>query len=89
MIAGFVGNFLGMCNLIVKGVLGVIFMMWLRWTLPRLRIDQVYDDLPEILRAVGLDHAGRHDGFDVRSCAAGYSRQPANTTAVSERQPPH
>ena len=30
-----------MCNLIVKGVLGVIFMMWLRWTLPRLRIDQV------------------------------------------------
>ena len=38
---GFIGNFLGMCNLIVKGVLGVIFMMWLRWTLPRLRIDQV------------------------------------------------
>ena len=37
----FIGNFLGMCNLIVKGVLGVIFMMWLRWTLPRLRIDQV------------------------------------------------
>ena len=30
-----------MCSLIVKGVLGVIFMMWLRWTLPRLRIDQV------------------------------------------------
>ncbi len=41
MITGFVGNFLGMCNLVVKGVLGVIFMMWLRWTLPRLRIDQV------------------------------------------------
>ena len=41
LITGFVGNFLGMCNLIVKGVLGVIFMMWLRWTLPRLRIDQV------------------------------------------------
>ncbi len=40
-ITGFIGNFLGMCGLIVKGVLGVIFMMWLRWTLPRLRIDQV------------------------------------------------
>jgi len=40
-IAVFIGNFVGMCNLIAKGVLGVIFMMWLRWTLPRLRIDQV------------------------------------------------
>ena len=40
-VAGFLGNFLGMCNLVVKGFLGVIFMMWLRWTLPRLRIDQV------------------------------------------------
>ena len=28
-------------QLVVKGFLGVIFMMWLRWTLPRLRIDQV------------------------------------------------
>jgi len=41
LVAGQIGNFLGMCGLIVKGVLGVIFMMWLRWTLPRLRIDQV------------------------------------------------
>jgi NADH-quinone oxidoreductase subunit H len=40
-ITGFLGNCLGVCNLIIKGVLGVIFMMWLRWTLPRLRIDQV------------------------------------------------
>jgi len=38
---GFLGNCLGCTNLIIKGVLGVIFMMWLRWTLPRLRIDQV------------------------------------------------
>jgi NADH-quinone oxidoreductase subunit H len=40
-LAGFLGNCLGCANLIVKGFLGVIFMMWLRWTLPRLRIDQV------------------------------------------------
>jgi hypothetical protein len=41
LVTGFIGNFLGMCSFIVKGLLGVIFMMWLRWTLPRLRIDQV------------------------------------------------
>jgi NADH-quinone oxidoreductase subunit H len=40
-LAEYAGNFLGMCNLLAKGYLGVIFMMWLRWTLPRLRIDQV------------------------------------------------
>ena len=37
----FVGNCFAAANLIVKGYLGVTFMMWLRWTLPRLRIDQV------------------------------------------------
>ena len=40
-LAGYLGNLLGCCNLIFKGVLGVTFMIWLRWTLPRLRIDQV------------------------------------------------
>ena len=35
------GNLLGMFNLVAKGVLGVTFMIWVRWTLPRLRIDQV------------------------------------------------
>ena len=39
--AGWLGNLLGMCNFIAKAVLGVVFMIWLRWTLPRLRIDQV------------------------------------------------
>ena len=32
---------LGTLNVIVKGVVGVTVMMWVRWTLPRLRIDQV------------------------------------------------
>ena len=38
---GYAANLLGMCNFIFKCVAGVLCMMWLRWTLPRLRIDQV------------------------------------------------
>jgi NADH-quinone oxidoreductase subunit H len=38
---GFAGNVLGASNLIFKGIVGVTVMMWVRWTLPRLRIDQV------------------------------------------------
>jgi NADH-quinone oxidoreductase subunit H len=40
-VATYVGNLMGMCNMLAKGVAGVTVMMWLRWTLPRLRIDQV------------------------------------------------
>jgi NADH-quinone oxidoreductase subunit H len=38
---GIAGNVLGTLNVIFKGVVGVTVMMWVRWTLPRLRIDQV------------------------------------------------
>ncbi len=34
-------NVLGCLNFVVKASLAVIAMMWVRWTLPRLRIDQV------------------------------------------------
>jgi NADH-quinone oxidoreductase subunit H len=34
-------NLLGFANFLLKVYVGVTFMMWLRWTLPRLRIDQV------------------------------------------------
>ena len=38
---GFAGNVLGTLNVLAKGFIGVTVMMWIRWTLPRLRIDQV------------------------------------------------
>jgi NADH-quinone oxidoreductase subunit H len=37
----YIGSLLGCTNLIFKAVLGVTVMIWIRWTLPRLRIDQV------------------------------------------------
>jgi NADH-quinone oxidoreductase subunit H len=40
-LAGYFGNLLGCLNVIFKGCIGVSVMMWVRWTLPRLRIDQV------------------------------------------------
>ena len=39
--AAYVVRLLGLANLMGKATLGVLFMMWIRWTLPRLRIDQV------------------------------------------------
>ena len=40
-LAGYVGNLLGATNLIIKASLGVTVMIWVRWSFPRLRIDQV------------------------------------------------
>jgi NADH-quinone oxidoreductase subunit H len=40
-IASYLSNLVGMLNMMFKCVFGVTFMMWVRWTLPRLRIDQV------------------------------------------------
>ena len=37
----YLANLMGCVNFIFKGCVGVTVMMWIRWTLPRLRIDQV------------------------------------------------
>lgn len=37
----YLSSLIGCANFIFKGVIGVIVMIWVRWTLPRLRIDQV------------------------------------------------
>ncbi len=39
--SGYLSNLLGMFNFVLKAVIGVTLMIWVRWTLPRLRIDQV------------------------------------------------
>ena len=39
--AHFVCQLIGLLNLLFKGSVGVCVMIWVRWTLPRLRIDQV------------------------------------------------
>ena len=36
-----IANLMGCVNFVVKAFLGVTVMIWVRWTLPRLRIDQV------------------------------------------------
>ena len=40
-VAAYVGNLFGMVGFLAKATAGVLIMMWARWTLPRLRIDQV------------------------------------------------
>ena len=37
----YLANLAGCLNFLLKGVVGVVVMVWVRWTLPRLRIDQV------------------------------------------------
>ena len=39
--AHYLVRLIGCGNLLLKATLGVLLMMWVRWTLPRLRIDQV------------------------------------------------
>jgi NADH-quinone oxidoreductase subunit H len=40
-ITGYLADLAGCLNFVLKSTIGVTVMMWVRWTLPRLRIDQV------------------------------------------------
>ena len=40
-LGGYLANLIGMTNFLLKTIAFVTLMMWVRWTLPRLRIDQV------------------------------------------------
>ena len=40
-LTGYLASLAGCLNVLFKGLVGVCVMMWVRWTLPRLRIDQV------------------------------------------------
>ena len=40
-VLAYIGNLIGLLNFLLKACFGIIVMMWARWTLPRLRIDQV------------------------------------------------
>ena len=40
-LSGYVANLAGCLNFVLKAVVGVTVMIWVRWTFPRLRIDQV------------------------------------------------
>lgn len=41
VVLGYLGDLLGVANILFKGIFGVTVMIWVRWSLPRLRIDQV------------------------------------------------
>ena len=61
MFTGYLAALAGCIELSHQGVIGVCVMMWIRWTLPRLRIDQVITDLPEVLHADRRRHVPRRD----------------------------
>ncbi|QDS98717.1 NADH-quinone oxidoreductase subunit NuoH [Adhaeretor mobilis] len=83
----YLGSLIGAANLIGKATFGVCVMMWIRWTLPRLRIDQVMATCLKyctpiaatmFLGAVLWQYNLPHRNF------FGLSDRPAATYAVSE-----
>jgi NADH-quinone oxidoreductase subunit H len=86
-VAGYFGNFLGLLNVLFKGVIGVSVMMWVRWTLPRLRIDQVLTTCLKYCTPISavmfLGAAFWQYQFPHRNFF-GLTKAPAATYAVSE-----
>ena len=81
---------LGTLNIITKGVVGVTVMMWVRWTLPRLRIDQVITTCLKycvpIAAVMFLGATWWQYAMPNRSCF-GIFEVPANVYELAERWP--
>jgi NADH-quinone oxidoreductase subunit H len=86
-VAHFVCQLAGLINVLTKGVIGVCVMMWIRWTLPRLRIDQVMTTCLKyctpISAAMFLGAALWHFWLPDRNFF-GITAAPAATYALSE-----
>jgi NADH-quinone oxidoreductase subunit H len=85
--AHFVCQLAGLLNLLAKGFVGVSVMMWVRWTLPRLRIDQVMTTCLKYCTPVSavmfLGAALWHASWPDRNFF-GLTSAPATTYAISE-----
>jgi NADH-quinone oxidoreductase subunit H len=102
-LTGYLANLAGCANFIGKTVLGVTVMMWVRWTLPRLRIDQVIAMCWKycvpiaavcfvgalMWRTFGLPTPNTIHRLEVREAwAATLTDAPAGTTAATGRPSP-
>jgi NADH-quinone oxidoreductase subunit H len=87
VVAHFVCQLLGLMNTLLKGFIGVSVMMWVRWTLPRLRIDQVMTTCLKYCTPISavmfLGAALWHFWLPSRNFF-GITAAPADTYALSE-----
>lgn len=91
-VTGYVATLFGLLNMLLKACVGVTVMMWVRWTLPRLRIDQVMTTCLKycvplaafcFIGAVGWKLAGAPSLNDVMSPQGG--RNAVRESWVGER----
>jgi NADH-quinone oxidoreductase subunit H len=86
-VAHFVCQLAGLLNILLKGFVGVSVMMWVRWTLPRLRIDQVMTTCLKYCTPISavmfLGAALWHYGLPDRNFF-GLTRAPEATFAINE-----
>ena len=87
ILAGFIGNFLGMCNFDRQGLPGRDLHDVAPLDAAPAPHRPGHDHLPEVLRAAGLDHARRHDGLDVRSPRRAFATRASRRVPPREAEP--